>query len=145
MYAGKTFLIVEDEQFTRLLLVRHLRSTASHEALDEPRIVSASDGKAALEELKSGVVDVVFADLHMPQIDGLALLRAVRSGEAGVRPDLPFVIVTGDRNEAPREAALTLKVNSYLFKPLTRNDVKKFIEETLPGIVGTPWHPGPAH
>ena len=113
------FLIAEDERFTRLLLVRHLRSSMPAPIFREPKLVSVSDGRAALAELQSNSFDVVFADLRMPELNGLELLQAVRSGQAGPRSNLSFVMVTGEQDETARAGSEIIFLPAKLFhRPL---------------------------
>ena len=61
--------------------------------------------------------DLVLLDLRMPHIDGLSLLKQLRS-RIPENAYLPFVIITGDLSQRTRQAALTLGAKDFLTKPI---------------------------
>ena len=66
--------------------------------------------------------DIVLLDLHMPDPDGLEILRRLRSARASLG-FLPFVVLTGDSGEVARNSALLLGADDFLTKPLNRHEV----------------------
>jgi two-component system response regulator HydG len=76
-------LVVDDEPANRITLERIL----SREGLD---VDYASDGRAALEVVREGGVDVVLTDLKMPGMSGLELLRAIHA----LAPDIEVALMT---------------------------------------------------
>ena len=104
---GRTrVLVVDDEASIRDLLTRTL-------ALAEYEVDTAVDGSTALELLRASDYDLLIADLKMPGLDGLTLIRQVRR----VRPNLPVIIITGFSSESSAIEAVNLGVASYLLKP----------------------------
>ena len=77
-------------------------------------VEEAGDGAAALHRISRERPDVVVLDLHMPVMDGAAVLRAVRS--QGSTRGLPMIVVTADGEEG-REAAELLGADAYVTKP----------------------------
>ena len=67
--AGRTFLVVDDEDFIRNLLIRLLRQMGA------AKIVTASNGVEALAHLESAHPDVMLLDLSMPEMGGAELIR----------------------------------------------------------------------
>ena len=114
-------LIAEDEQRTRQGLVRVLQSLR-----DEYEIVAqASNGKAALEMILEQKPDVVFIDIKMPFMDGLSLSRIVREEF----PKTKILIISGyDDFEYAREA-ISIGVDQYILKPVTRMSLRKVLQE----------------
>lgn len=106
-----TILIVEDEPSGAILL-RRILEHGGH------TVIIATDGTHALEVLDERPdVELVMADIQMPEMDGISLLKAVRE-----RPDLQdlpvlFVSATADADTV-REAA-HLGSQGYLLKPIT--------------------------
>lgn len=72
--AGRTILIVDDEAFFLTSLAEGLHAIAP-----ELRIITADNGRAALHELERERFDVVVTDVQMPDLDGFALLAAMRA------------------------------------------------------------------
>lgn len=102
-------LIVDDEEGIRDLLSRTL-------ALAEYDVQTVSDGISALHELtETGEpFNLVIADLRMPGMDGLTLIREVKQ----INPQLPIIIITGFSSESSAIEAVNLGVAGYLTKPV---------------------------
>jgi excisionase family DNA binding protein len=99
-------LVVDDEASIRDLLSQTL-------ALAEYDVDVASDGRAALERLRLQHYDLLIADLKMPGVDGLSMIREARR----YRVDLPVIIITGFSTESSAIDAINLGVSGYLTKP----------------------------
>ena len=99
-------LVVDDEASIRELLSKTL-------ALAEYEVDTARDGRAAIERLRLGHYDLLIADLKMPGIDGLSLIREAKR----LKADLPVIIITGFSTESSAIEAVNLGVSGYLTKP----------------------------
>jgi excisionase family DNA binding protein len=99
-------LVVDDEASIRDLLAKTL-------ALAEYEVDTATDGRSALERLRLYSYDLLIADLKMPGIDGLAVIREARR----LKADLPVIIITGYSTESAAIEAVNLGVAGYLTKP----------------------------
>ncbi|MGB4572472.1 MAG: response regulator [Rectinemataceae bacterium] len=109
-------LIADDEELEREALRFIIRSGT---ALSDDDIHEAGSGRAALELLKKGRYDVVFFDVMMPGMDGIAAVAGMR--DAGI--DTPVVILSAhDRFEYARDA-MRLGVDEYLLKPASAAEV----------------------
>lgn len=99
-------LVVDDESSIRDLLAKTL-------ALAEYDVDTASDGRSALERLRLYPYDLLIADLKMPGIDGLSVIREAKR----LKSDLPVIIITGYSTETAAIEAVNLGVSGYLTKP----------------------------
>jgi len=99
-------LVVDDEASIRDLLAKTL-------ALAEYDVDVASDGRSALERMRMYPYDLLIADLKMPGMDGLAVIREAKRYKA----DLPVIIITGFSSESSAIDAVNLGVAGYLTKP----------------------------
>jgi len=99
-------LVVDDEASIRELLSKTL-------ALAEYQVDTAPDGRAAIERLRLGHYDLLIADLKMPGLDGLSLIREAKR----LKADLPVIIITGFSTESSAIEAVNLGVAGYLTKP----------------------------
>ena len=101
-------LVVDDEASIRELLSKTL-------ALAEYEVDTAADGVAALDRVRDSgsSYDLMIADLKMPGMDGLTLIRQVKR----LKSDLPIIIVTGFSTESSAIEAVNLGVAGYLTKP----------------------------
>jgi excisionase family DNA binding protein len=99
-------LVVDDEASIRDLLSKTL-------ALAEYDVDVAPDGRSALERMRMYPYDLLIADLKMPGMDGLSVIREAKRYKA----DLPVIVITGFSTEASAIEALNLGVAGYLTKP----------------------------
>jgi EAL domain-containing protein (putative c-di-GMP-specific phosphodiesterase class I) len=107
-------LIAEDDETLLRAYGRVLRAAGF--SVDE-----VEDANAALERLRNDRFDVVVSDIDMPSMDGIELLRAIRTTDL----DLPFVVITGKPSVDTATSAIDLGVLRYLRKPV---DVPTLIE-----------------
>ena len=80
------------------------------------RVEVAEGGAAALHRLAVDLFDALVLDLHMPEVDGVDVVRAIHGGE--VRGPKRLVVVTADPVYAVREDLLSLGVHCVLTKPV---------------------------
>jgi excisionase family DNA binding protein len=99
-------LVVDDEASIRDLLSKTL-------ALAEYDVDVAPDGRAALERMRLYPYDLLIADLKMPGMDGLTVIREAKR----YKSDLPVIIITGFSTESSAIEAVNLGVAGYLTKP----------------------------
>ncbi len=108
-------LIVDDEPANTLLLESMLEHTAGEiRALNDSRLV-----EQVFAEFEP---DIVLLDLHMPEPDGLEVLRRLRSARTSLG-FLPVIVLTGDTGKVARNSALILGADDFLTKPLDRDEV----------------------
>jgi excisionase family DNA binding protein len=99
-------LVVDDEASIRDLLSKTL-------ALAEYDVDTAPDGTTALDRMRAFNYDLLIADLKMPGMDGLTLIRQAKR----IKVDLPVIIITGFSTESSAIEAVNLGVAGYLTKP----------------------------
>jgi excisionase family DNA binding protein len=99
-------LVVDDESSIRDLLSKTL-------ALAEYDVDTAADGRSAVERVRQQPYDLLIADLRMPGIDGLSVIREAKRYQA----HLPVIIITGFSSESAAIEAVNLGVSGYLTKP----------------------------
>ena len=99
-------LVVDDEASIRDLLAKTL-------ALAEYDVDVSPDGRSALERMRLYPYDLLIADLKMPGMDGLTVIREAKRYKA----DLPVIIITGFSTESSAIEAVNLGVAGYLTKP----------------------------
>jgi two-component system chemotaxis response regulator CheY len=105
------FLVVDDFSTMRRI-VRNLLKELGFVNVDE-----AEDGAVALQKLKGGGFDFVISDWNMPNMDGLALLQAVRAD--GALRHLPVLMITAEAKKENIIAAAQSGASGYIVKPFT--------------------------
>lgn len=152
-YSGLRFLIVDDHKFSRHIVMETLRS------LQATRIDEAKDGEEAVEFLQRaaglenttlsaemvakrlalsedglldrGTYDCVITDFNMLPLNGLELLKMVRTGKAQCARDTPVIMLTGFSDDYLICAALELDVNSFAIKPISRSALHEKLGRVL--------------
>ncbi|VVO40188.1 response regulator [Pseudomonas fluorescens] len=115
-------LIADDDKDARELLAEIL-------GLDGIRCLTAANGKAALELLKSNKsIGLLITDLRMAPGDGLDLIRQVRESE---RAALPIIIISGDADVRDAIAAMHLSVVDFLLKPIDTGKLLALVKHEL--------------
>ncbi len=114
-----TILIVEDDRNMRLLTAARLA--------DRYHVLCACDGLEALELLHKGGIDMVIADIMMPQMDGFELLKAIRS--EGIT--LPFLFLTAKESLDDKKYGFSLGTDDYMTKPFSSDELVWRVEAIL--------------
>jgi two-component system chemotaxis response regulator CheY len=122
-------LVVEDSPTMRQLIVFALRRIRGLEVLE------ADDGVDALRKMAATKLDIILTDINMPIMDGLKLVKRVRTDP--VHKDTPIIIITTEGSQEDRQRALTLGANAYITKPIQAPQVIAKVRELL-GIEGPP-------
>jgi two-component system chemotaxis response regulator CheY len=99
------------------------------EQLGIRNVYESENGKDALNKASVQPLDLIISDYNMPEMDGLALLRAVR-GHPAVRK-LPFILLTGRGDRELVVKAAQAGVNNYLVKPFTQVTLREKIEQVI--------------
>jgi two-component system sensor histidine kinase/response regulator len=128
--AGLRALVVDGDDINRLMLRRHLSSSAM-------RVDEAHDADAAMEAIRSAALsqpyDVVVIDMQLPNTDGLALTRAIRGEEFDVIARTPVVLITAiGRRKSDVEAFRASGVNAFIIKPVRQSQ----LASAVAGVIG---------
>jgi len=117
-------LIVEDNLVNQTLL-RHLLEKWGHD------VTLAADGREAIEAALSQPFDVVLMDLHLPEVDGLAAVAAIREREIRTLTDrrLPIIALTACALEGDRERCLAAGMDEYVTKPIEPSKLFAHLED----------------
>ena len=116
-------LVVEDDPGSAKLVTYHLRMMGFKNTTE------VSDGNSALEHLKKEKADLVIADWHMPNMNGLNLFRALREEE--LWQDIPFLMITVEKDHKKGQEAIQAGVRDYIVKPINVEKFKRKIHELL--------------
>lgn len=116
-----TALVVDDSRAIRMILARSLRDLGYE-------VREAENGRKALEviEIEKASLKLVLADWNMPEVNGLELLKQLRSDPA--LSSLVVVMVTTETDLNQMVAALEAGANEYVMKPFTRDILMEKLE-----------------
>jgi DNA-binding NtrC family response regulator len=113
-----SILIVDDEEIVRRSHLRSLAGTGCHAE-------AAAGGLEALQVMERHPFDIVLLDLRMPGLDGMEVLRTLKSRW----PDSEVVVITGYPTIESAKEAVRLGAQNYIAKPVGPEDVIKAANE----------------
>jgi two-component system chemotaxis response regulator CheY len=116
-------LIVEDSETTRSLI------KAVIEEMNDFNIIEAASGFEALKILPTERFSLIITDINMPDINGLELIRFVKTNP--LYKDIPLIIVTTERGEEDRKKGMSLGASAYITKPFKAEELKEAIKNVL--------------
>ena len=112
-------LLAEDETISQFAM-RVMLQRMGHSVL------AVSNGRAAVEEFKSGVFDAILMDIQMPEMDGVEATKAIRSDESlGERALVPVIALTAYALEGDREKFLAAGMDDYVTKPVSLGELQR--------------------
>ena len=117
--SGETILIVDDEQTIVEVVTLYLQREGFH-------VLTAADGRAALQVVEQRRPDLVVLDLMLPGLGGLDVTRQLRAGGA-----LPIIMLTARGEEADRVVGLELGADDYVTKPFSPRELVARIQAVL--------------
>jgi signal transduction histidine kinase/CheY-like chemotaxis protein len=115
---SKKVLIVEDNKVNQLVMTKMLRSTGIE-------IDIADNGKIGFEKVLQNEYDIVFMDLLMPEMDGYEAAKEIRN----CNKEIPIIALTADVMKGVEEKTKDAGMNSYLTKPVKKDELLKILEE----------------
>lgn len=119
-------LVVDDEAFSLSIIARVLKD------LGCPTILEAKSGQHALDTYAAlKKPDFSIVDFNMPGLNGLQILKAVRTGRTGVPRDHRLLLLTGNADLDLVHAAIALDVDSFVVKPASKQTLATRLEKVL--------------
>ena len=113
-----TILIVEDDNNQRLLYEQELK-------LEGYEIVTASDGKEALEKVQEQLPDIIIMDINMPKIDGIEAMGRILSK----KKEIPIIINTAYSNY--KDNFMSWAADAYIVNSSDLSELKNAVKEVL--------------
>lgn len=118
----KMKILVVDDFSTMRRIVKNLLKQLGFDNIEE-----AEDGAQAYSKLKEGGFGFVVTDWNMPNMDGLDLLKKVRS-DPEIK-DIPMLMVTAEAEKEKVITAIQAGVNNYIVKPFTGEVLKEKMDK----------------
>jgi signal transduction histidine kinase/CheY-like chemotaxis protein len=131
-------LIAEDTASVRDVLARQLKILGV-----EARFVE--NGVEALEAIRTGEYGILFTDLHMPELDGYAVVKAIREDDELLHRHFPIIALTADVQMAQRQAYMSHGFDECLLKPVSLGHFRRLLirwglmdESAVPSVANSP-------
>ena len=112
-------LLVDDEHSVQKLLAYPLRKEGYE-------VISALDGREALDRLRDGAFDLVVLDVMLPKLDGFEVCRQVRA-----RSTVPIIMLTAKTEEIDKVLGLELGADDYITKPFSVREFRSRVKAVL--------------
>ncbi len=117
----KKILVVDDDENNLLLMEVILKNWGMTPDM-------ATNGKEAIEKIKKKPYDLIFMDIKMPVMDGLQTIQFIRNKMEKPAKNTPIVAVSANVLEKDKKLYKTFKVDGYIIKPYTEEQIlKQFI------------------
>jgi len=110
-YVKPRVLLVDDEKIVRQMLSLFLGEL-------EVDIIEAGNGQEAIGVIEQYPPHLIVTDINMPEMDGFALLEAIKGNEK--TKSIPVIVVTSDSQEDTREKAVRLGADDFILKPVSK-------------------------
>ncbi len=136
MYPAETKFLIIDDQAPMRKFVKEVLAEMGYFS-----VIEAVDGQSALELLQDNAdttdpVNFIISDWSMPRMTGIELLKIIRSKDPFKA--LPFMLVSGERDEAHIIQAAKAGVSDYIVKPFSAGKIRDKIEKIyLRNLLGT--------
>lgn len=118
-------LIVDDSSTARSLIKKSVNICG----LQDARFLEAENGRSAMEILRNESVDLVLTDVNMPEMDGLNLLKRIKSSPKLF--DVPVVVITSLKNNTSEQLLIKEQATAVLGKPIAIPEMYRLLKDTL--------------
>lgn len=116
---GHLILVVDDEA----RMVRFIQLNLEHDGF---RVISAYNGREALEQVRSQLPNLILLDVMMPDLDGFEVLERIREQSA-----VPVIMLTAKGEEDDRVRGLELGADDYITKPFSPRELVSRVRAVL--------------
>lgn len=121
----KMKILIVDDMSTMRRIIKNALKQLGYQNIDE-----AEDGQVALGSIRERTPDLVISDWNMPNLDGLGLLKEIRS-DANLSK-LPVLMVTAQAEQKYVLEAIKAGATNYIVKPFTAEILKQKIDKIFP-------------
>ena len=122
MSESKTVLIVDDERDLLELVSYNLRRTGYE-------VLSATNGRKALDLIVETKPDLVLLDLMLPELGGTEIASRVRANP--LTATIPIIMLTAKGSETDQVLGLAVGADDYIAKPVVMDELKLVIERVM--------------
>jgi putative two-component system response regulator len=118
-------ILIADDNDENVVLLRRILQRAGYTA-----VTGISDSRRIAEHVREFECDLVLLDLHMPHLDGFAVMDQL---QAGPPSGVSVILVTGEVSDETRREAMSRGASDVLTKPYEMSEVLDVVERLLRG------------
>ncbi|MGM0453366.1 MAG: response regulator [Thermodesulfobacteriota bacterium] len=122
---GYNVLIVDDSMIIRKMVAKTLRISD----LNIGQYYFAENGRQALDQLEANWVDIVFADINMPEMNGMEMVEEMSKND--MLASIPVVIISTERSRERIENLKAMGIGAYLQKPFVPEEFAEVVKKLL--------------
>src|SRR5579859_5518405 len=126
MLDGLRVLVADDEAFSLSIIGRMLREMGCKDVLQ-----ADTGGKAFALFQAESKISMAIVDFNMPDLNGLQILKLIRTGKTAVARNLPVLMLTGTADGGLVSAAAALDVGAFVVKPVSKATLTTRIVKAL--------------
>lgn len=119
-------LLAEDNAVNQKLALRMLEKLGHH-------VFVVENGREALERAQLDSCDLIFMDVHMPEMDGLAATVAIREWERNRGTHIPIIAMTANAMKGDMEMCLAAGMDAYIAKPVSLHTLRQVMVQVRNG------------
>ena len=123
-FSNSTILVAEDNRINMMIIREMLIKLGIN-------VISATNGIESVEKLTQNKVDLIFMDIHMPEMDGIQATINIRALEDVAKRNIPIVALTADAMPGDKEKCLKIGMTDYITKPYTLNTIIECLNKFL--------------
>ena len=120
--AGASHILVVEDNVELLRLMKRLLQPRYH-------VLTAGNGREALQLIQTNRVDIVISDVMMPEMDGYELTDHIKQNE--IYSHLPIILLTAKTTEDDKQKALLTGADAYIVKPFKIRDLQLHIDNLI--------------
>ena len=118
-------LIVDDSSLTRVAIKRIIDMAD----IDVKEVLDACNGQEALELLSENEIDMVLADLNMPEMSGMELIEKMQESED--LASIPVIVISTESSTTRVNELIEDGIKGFLHKPFTPEEFRTILEKNL--------------
>ena len=119
--------IAEDVEMNMLLAKMLISRKMPH-----AQLIEATNGKKTLELVQSQHIDLIFMDVHMPEMDGLETTKAIRKWEKSNSIHIPIIALTAGALTEETNKCIDAGMNDILTKPIDTDKLEMLLDQYFP-------------
>jgi YesN/AraC family two-component response regulator len=116
-------LVIDDEPSTLFMFNLFLEAYGYE-------VITAENGAAGIEMFKKERPSIVFTDIKMPGVDGLDILKLIKS----IDPAVQVIVMTGHGDQDLMGLAMEFKATAFLNKPIERTELEKVLKKAVDNL-----------
>ncbi|HSV97020.1 MAG TPA: response regulator [Spirochaetota bacterium] len=122
---SKTVLIIDDSESVRQLLAFSLKESGYD-------VIEADNGKTALSKLSGGKIHLIICDVNMPEMDGIAFVKALKNNESyAAYRFTPVIMLTTESGEDKKAEGKDAGVKAWMVKPFTPDRLLSAVQKLM--------------